>query len=112
MTGEKCGEEDMLCQMMKKMSMMNSTGMPPASDPPTCNKDLAGFCMTSYVSRILVSPFAPIDDHEYTCRCVFLSGVYVNIILQPRECSIKKYDLDKVYYRAMFFSKTLEVGTI
>ncbi|XP_063434047.1 uncharacterized protein LOC134715647 isoform X2 [Mytilus trossulus] len=65
----KCEKEDVLCQMLLNMSKnMQPASSTPAVDPPTCNKDLAAFCLANYMSRMFVSPFMPIHDHQYTCR--------------------------------------------
>ncbi|XP_052102318.1 uncharacterized protein LOC127735918 isoform X2 [Mytilus californianus] len=69
MSEVKCEREDILCQILVNMSKtVQPASSTPAVDPPTCNKDLAAFCMANYMSRMFVSPFMPIHDHQFTCR--------------------------------------------
>ena len=71
MSKVNCSKEDILCHVLVNMTMqMNTVSYTAVTEPATCNMDLASFCIASYVGRIVVSPFTPVQDHERTCRSV------------------------------------------
>jgi hypothetical protein len=64
-----CSKDDVLCHVMRNMTRrMDAVVKVARIEPDTCMTDLASFCISNYVARMIVSPFAPMHDNELTCR--------------------------------------------